>query len=284
MIYHYIVVPSCLSLAGLDSTTSLQLAEVLDNLARKHHKTIICTVHQPSIEMLATWQYLVLIGRGSIVYEGPISALDSYITRVGYSLPNPEENIGTVEFVVNLMSSDDDVQRLIGEWSSDVSTTSEGDRPADCAPGTPTDTPGLACRQPLPLLHQILVLTLRHALYTWRTLHGVRGMFARNILGGLFYGIIYYKNGSELAELNSFVYPDKSGLVLSPYLYNSVTACFAVPLFIVVINMVPIPSMFAMSRYCNKEQVWHCMHLNVYVCQPLAARPVCVPKVYFLCM
>jgi hypothetical protein len=110
-------------------------------------------------------------------------------------------------------------------------------------------------RQVLPLLWQVVVLTRRHALYTWRTLHGVRGMLARNLLGGLFYGVVYYNNGDELSKLRSFASVDRNGILLSPYVYNTVTATFSVPLFVVVINMVPIPSMFAMARYCNKEQV-----------------------------
>jgi hypothetical protein len=248
----------------------LQLAQVLGNLARNHSKTIICTIHQPSAEMLLAWQYLVLIGKGSIVYEGPLTGLDSHLCRIGFAPPPPEENITTVEFVVHLMSNDKDVRRLVSEWQR-----CSGEDGADCESMLGQEAPqlqevavgdsALSSRSPLPLVHQILVLTLRHALYTWRTLHGVRGMFARNVLGGIFYGVIYYRNGDELGKLNSFAYPDKEGIVLSPYVYNSVTLCFAVPLFIVVINMVPIPSMFAMSRYCNKEQVSGSIHHHRYL-------------------
>lgn len=120
------------------------------------------------------------------------------------------------------------------------------------------------CRQVLPLPLQVLVLTRRHALYTWRTLHGMRGMLARNILGGLFYGIVYYNNGDKLGDLKSFFSVDRNGILISPYVYNTVTATFSVPLFVVVINMVPIPSMFAMARYCNKEQVCVCC-LDFYI-------------------
>lgn len=214
------------------------------------------------------WQHLVLIGKGSIVYSGSILGLDPYLTRIGCEVPTKECGMSIVEFVVHLLSSDDDVHRLIDQWGQqrgDMDGGGDEGRVENAAElgglhrstengGADFDPPIIA-RSPLPVGYQILLLTLRHALYTWKTLHGVRGMLARNILGGVFYGIVYYRNGDELDKLNSFAYPDKDGIVLSPYVYNSVTLSFAVPLFIVVINMVPIPSMFAMSRYCNKEQV-----------------------------
>ena len=81
-------------------------------------------------------------------------------------------------------------------------------------------------------------------------------MFARNILAGFFYGILYRNNGQELWDLTLLVTPEiNEGLYLSPYLYNSVAFSFTVPLFIVFINLVPIPTMFSMKRYCDKEQV-----------------------------
>ena len=198
--------------------------------------------------MLKAWQSLILIGKGNIVYDGPIVELDDHICRLGYTLPSPETHVTSVEYMVHLLSDDNEVQSLISAWK-------QNSNKVDHSISESSNEEVVSPRKTLPLHYQILVLTRRHALYTWRTLHGVKGMFGRNLLGGIFYGIVYYRNGNELSKLRSFASIDRDGITLSPYVYNTVTACFAVTLFVVVINMVPIPSMFAMARYCNKEQV-----------------------------
>lgn len=243
---------------GLDAATSLQLAKTLSELAVNLTKTIVCTVHQPSAAMLAMWDRLILVGNGGVVYEGPISDVSAYISGLGFSI-SEEHKYNPVEFFVELLSDLKTTTTLKKQWllshPSDSAPLRSNPKEADVE--APLISGGVTRREGLSLWRQTWILAQRHALYTLLNLHGVKGMFARNILGGFFYGIVYHRNGQKLWELDFLVTPERGGIYLSPYLYNSVTFCFAVPLFIVFINMVPIPAMFAMKRYCEKEQVPH---------------------------
>lgn len=235
---------------GLDAATSLQLAQTLRELAQDHTKTILCTVHQPSAAMLTLWDHLILVGGGGVVYEGLIANVGAYMTRIGHVI-GEDHKYNPVEYFVELLSDADETNRLKQLWLTEHSTHEE-----DVELNMDLNHTDIAKRGSLSLWKQTWILTQRHALYTLLNLHGAKGMFARNILGGFFYGIMYRRNGQELWDLDFLVTPERGdGLYLSPYLYNSVTFCFSVPLYIVFINMVPIPAMFSMKRYCDKEQV-----------------------------
>jgi hypothetical protein len=268
--------------SGLDAATSFQLAKALRELADKRGKTIVCTVHQPSAAMLGLWTHLILVGFGGVVYEGDISAVAGYLSRIGHPV-GEQHKYNPVEYFVELLSDVTVTSALKQRWMvehKEVISSARADAKAarnsanhpakDLAGGSeqasePGSEPGcdveaaapapVQCRAVLSVWRQTWVLTQRHALYTRLSLHGAKGMFARNILAGIFYGILYRNNGQRLWDLKFLVTPERGqGIILSPYLYNSVTFCFSVPLFIVFINMVPIPAMFAMKRYCDKEQ------------------------------
>ncbi len=56
--------------SGLDSHKALSIVKLLKNLARKRGKTIVSTIHQPSSESFATFDRLILMCDGYIVYQG----------------------------------------------------------------------------------------------------------------------------------------------------------------------------------------------------------------------
>ena len=53
-------------------------------------------------------------------------------------------------------------------------------------------------RSTISLRSQLLVLTHRHALFTFYKMHGLRGTLLRNVIGGVVFGTIYYLNGTKL--------------------------------------------------------------------------------------
>ena len=54
--------------SGLDSHKALSIVKLLKNLARKRGKTVVSTIHQPSSEAFATFDRLILMCDGYIVY------------------------------------------------------------------------------------------------------------------------------------------------------------------------------------------------------------------------
>ena len=54
--------------SGLDSFMALQIVKLLSNLARKENKTVISTIHSPSSAAFKTFDRLILMTQGVIVY------------------------------------------------------------------------------------------------------------------------------------------------------------------------------------------------------------------------
>lgn len=54
--------------SGLDSFTAVKIVKILQNIARKHGKTICATIHQPSSQAFSFFDKLILMAEGSIVY------------------------------------------------------------------------------------------------------------------------------------------------------------------------------------------------------------------------
>lgn len=54
---------------GLDSTTALQVIQLLKKLANAG-RTIVSTIHQPSSEIFDQFDKLILLVRGHTIYQG----------------------------------------------------------------------------------------------------------------------------------------------------------------------------------------------------------------------
>ena len=60
-------------------------------------------------------------------------------------------------------------------------------------------------RSTISLWSQLLILTHRHSLHTFYKLHGLKGTLVRNIAGGVFFGVVYYQNGTKLWNSDGIV-------------------------------------------------------------------------------
>jgi len=79
--------------SGLDSFTALSLLTTLKELASEG-RTIVCTIHQPSSEIFAIFDKLLLLVRGQPAYFGEASKSVEFFGNLGHNCPtytNPSD-------------------------------------------------------------------------------------------------------------------------------------------------------------------------------------------------
>lgn len=88
---------------GLDSYNAQKLVESLQNLAAKRNTAILCTIHQPSSELFAMFDQVLLLAEGRVAFFGdPEEAID-FFGENGYKCPI---NYNPAEYLINVLSSD----------------------------------------------------------------------------------------------------------------------------------------------------------------------------------
>ncbi|CAN0229893.1 unnamed protein product [Ascophyllum nodosum] len=73
--------------SGLDSTTALTIAETLSTVC-KRDRTVAMTIHQPSTRVLDTFDKVMFLSRGRMVYYGKPSGLPAYCEGLGKPPPS----------------------------------------------------------------------------------------------------------------------------------------------------------------------------------------------------
>lgn len=82
--------------SGLDSTSAVALIRLLQSLAIEQRKTVITTIHQPSSALFRSFDRLLLLSEGSVVYFGnPVDSLN-YLEKLGFPCPTGYNGAGTV--------------------------------------------------------------------------------------------------------------------------------------------------------------------------------------------
>ena len=84
--------------SGLDSVSALQVMNVLKKIACAGC-SVLFTIHQPSSEVFASFDNLILLNRGIVMYEGPVDKCPEYFASNNYPIPhhyNPADWIMTV--------------------------------------------------------------------------------------------------------------------------------------------------------------------------------------------
>jgi len=73
--------------SGLDTHTAYTVVRSLQRLAHRLGRTVIATIHQPSSEIFALFDDLLILAAGGIVYYGAASQAVEYFSRQGFPCP-----------------------------------------------------------------------------------------------------------------------------------------------------------------------------------------------------
>lgn len=79
---------------GLDSFTATTIVEILHQLALQG-RTVMCTIHQPNSETFESFDQLMLLAAGRIIYQNKASLAAKYFKTIGYECPaltNPADH------------------------------------------------------------------------------------------------------------------------------------------------------------------------------------------------
>ena len=87
--------------SGIDSFNAVLLCQVLKKVANAG-SSVLVTIHQPSSEIFASFDRLILLNKGRVMYQGSIESVPAYFSERGH--PNPP-NYNPADWVMNVALS-----------------------------------------------------------------------------------------------------------------------------------------------------------------------------------
>ncbi|KAJ2757472.1 hypothetical protein H4S06_003170 [Coemansia sp. BCRC 34490] len=88
--------------SGLDSSSAEMVVQLTKDMAHERNLCTLMTIHQPSAEMVAQFDKLILLSQGKLVYMGPADQALQYFEKLGYPSTNPNP----ANFYIDLMTID----------------------------------------------------------------------------------------------------------------------------------------------------------------------------------
>ncbi|KAJ2664176.1 hypothetical protein IWW48_000945 [Coemansia sp. RSA 1200] len=88
--------------SGLDSSSAEMVVQLTKDMAHERNLCTLMTIHQPSAEMVAQFDKLILLSQGKVVYMGPADQALQYFEKLGYPSTNPNP----ANFYIDLMTID----------------------------------------------------------------------------------------------------------------------------------------------------------------------------------
>jgi ABC-type multidrug transport system ATPase subunit len=83
--------------SGLDSTSALQIIDMLKVMAESRGRTIILSIHQPGFRIVKLFNSILLLANGSVLHHGTVDLLDVNLRLMGLELPL---HVNVVEFAM----------------------------------------------------------------------------------------------------------------------------------------------------------------------------------------
>lgn len=102
-------------LSGLDSFAAYTLIEALKELAGTG-VPVLCTVHQPSSEIFAMFDDVVIMHAGELTYHGDASAISAHFGELGFACPS---NFNPADHVMFLLQKEEEktVRGIKDSWT-----------------------------------------------------------------------------------------------------------------------------------------------------------------------
>ena len=73
--------------SGLDSFSAMQLIKVLKKIANAGC-SVLFTIHQPSSDVFNSFDRLILLNKGMVMYQGPVQDVPEFFAKHNHPMPN----------------------------------------------------------------------------------------------------------------------------------------------------------------------------------------------------
>lgn len=186
--------------SGLDSFSAVQLCQVLKKVANAG-AAVLFTIHQPSSEIFASFDHLILMNKGRVMYQGSVKDVPEYFAEKGHPNPpnyNPADWVMQVAQAVPLEQLNKD-----GFFPTDERVMEEPFDPEDGKDALGITITRRSIRNgdltwddtPPGLLTQTKMLFGRELRNLQRDKAAVGGRFGLTIFMGILIGTIFYNVG-----------------------------------------------------------------------------------------
>ena len=85
--------------SGLDAFNAYNVMDCLSRMARSSRRTVVVTIHQPRSNIVALFDKLLVLGRGRVIYCGPMAGCGAYLDGIGHACPT---GYNIADFVIDL--------------------------------------------------------------------------------------------------------------------------------------------------------------------------------------
>ncbi|KAJ2450338.1 hypothetical protein EV183_004360 [Coemansia sp. RSA 2336] len=190
--------------SGLDSNSSELVVELVKSISQKQGIATLMTIHQPNARIFNTFDKVILLSQGRVVYFGPTSTAIEYFTNIGFECPVHEN---PADYFVDLMTLDyrseetlarskEQVQTLADAFATHTNMAStkrlEKTHHVYEAPSLNSSTIELAISRN-SWLHEYLTLTRRDWLNIRRNVNYCASQIGQPVAMGLLIGFMFFQ-------------------------------------------------------------------------------------------
>jgi ABC-type multidrug transport system ATPase subunit len=201
--------------SGLDSFSAVQLCQVLKKVANAG-SSVLFTIHQPSSEIFNSFDHLILMNKGRVMYQGAVAAVPEYFGARNH--PNPP-NYNPADWIMNVAQSVElrqlDADGFFPEDEREVQEAFEGDKTGHDVLGLTThsvdnsvDTRSVGFTTELRWLFHREVVNFR------RDTTALGSKFGLTLFLGILIGVIFLGVGATDPSLPTNVNSRFGGLVI----------------------------------------------------------------------
>ncbi|KAJ5266816.1 hypothetical protein N7478_009624 [Penicillium angulare] len=197
---------------GLDATSAFQIIRTLKRLAQDG-RTVVVSIHAPRSEIWSLFDNVILLARGSALYNGPVSECLAHFEECGHRIP---PFVNPAEFLIDLAAIDNRTEALEAASQVRVDNLRESwrPRPTEHPPDekekdrqTPLlpvlDGVDTGAMKKISFQRQLSVLTSRTFVTTIRDPMGVAGCLLEAIGMAVINGWIFWQLDESQAGIRS---------------------------------------------------------------------------------